>query len=308
MKHIYAVGETILDIIFRDGQPQAAKPGGSSFNASISLGRLGAPITFISEMGNDRVGDLIEDFMESNGVDAGLVSRYDKGKSAIALAFLNHRSDAEYEFYKDYPHQRLQMKFPDIQKDDLLMFGSFYALNPGIRDRMRTLLENARSAGAILVYDPNFRSSHLDQRDELLPLIMENLDYADVIRASDEDLENIFGVADADAAWDLVAPRCHTLIYTANSSGVFLCNRQGKLKVEVEHIEPLSTIGAGDTFNAGILYGIWKAGLGKSALEGMAAADWEPLLKQAAAFSSQVCMSYDNYLPRAYAEGIKRQD
>lgn len=306
MTQIYAVGETILDIIFRDGQPQAAKPGGSSFNASISLGRLGAPITFISEMGSDKVGDLIQDFMESNGVDAGLVSRYQKGKSAIALAFLNHRSDAEYEFYKDYPHQRLQMKFPEFQKDDLFMFGSFYALNPGIRERMRILLQKARSAGAILIYDPNFRSSHLDQRDELLPLILENLAYADIIRASDEDLENIYGVKDADAAWDLIRPHCHTLIYTANSSGVVLCNKQGKLKVEVEHIEPLSTIGAGDTFNAGILYGIWKAGLKRADLEGMAAKNWEPFLRQAAAFSAQVCMSYENYLPLAYATGVKQ--
>jgi len=66
MQQIYAIGETILDIIFRDQQPRVARPGGSSFNASITLGRLNAPITFISEMGADRVGDLIKEFMEKN--------------------------------------------------------------------------------------------------------------------------------------------------------------------------------------------------------------------------------------------------
>ncbi len=164
---IYAVGETILDIIFKGVEPQAAKPGGSSFNAAITLGRLGAPINFISEMGDDKVGDLIQGFMEENGVEAKFISRFRQGQSAIALAFLNEKSDAEYQFYKDYPAQRLEVEFPDFQKDDLLMFGSFYALNPGIRPRVKELLEKALSAGSTIVYDPNFRSSHLAERDEL---------------------------------------------------------------------------------------------------------------------------------------------
>ena len=147
MRNIFAVGETILDIIFKDGQPVAAKPGGSSFNAAITLGRLGAPVTFIPEMGNDHVGDMIQAFLTENGVDSRYVSRYAEGQSAIALAFLNQKSDAEYQFYKDYPHQRLDIEFPDFNADDLLMFGSFYALNPGIRPRVKLLLEKAQAGG-----------------------------------------------------------------------------------------------------------------------------------------------------------------
>jgi fructokinase len=148
----------------------------------------------ISEMGNDRVGDLIEEFMEENGVGTGSLSRYEQGQSAIALAFLNSRSDAEYQFYKDYPHQRLNVPFPKFKREDMLLFGSFYALNPGIRPRVETLLETARQSGMAMLYDPNFRSSHLAERDELIHLIIRNMEYASVVRASDEDLENIFEV------------------------------------------------------------------------------------------------------------------
>ena len=181
MQHIYAVGETILDIIFKDDQPRAAKPGGSSFNASITLGRLGAPITFISEMGKDKVGDLIQNFMEKNGVDADYLSRYEQGQSAIALAFLNDKSDAEYQFYKDYPHQRLDVEFPEFKRDDLLMFGSFYALNPGIRPRVKELLQKAMKAGATIMYDPNFRSTHSPERDDLIDVIKENMGFAFIV-------------------------------------------------------------------------------------------------------------------------------
>lgn len=305
MKQIFAVGETILDIIFKDGQPRAAKPGGSSFNAAITLGRLGAPVTFISEMGKDRVGDMIGKFLEENGVDSSHVSRYEKGQSAIALAFLNDKSDAEYQFYKDYPNQRLDVDFPDFNADDLLVFGSFYALNPGIRPRVKVLLEKARAAGAMVIYDPNFRSSHLAERDELMSMILENIEYATIVRASDEDMLNIFGVDKAHDAWEKIKSRCSALIYTANAHGVQLITGDLDLWVEVEPITPVSTIGAGDTFNAGLLYGIWINGYSREDISKLGKTEWEHLIQRAVSFSREVCLSYDNYLPAAYASEVK---
>lgn len=296
-KHIYAVGETILDIIFRDGQPRAARPGGSSFNAAITLGRLGAPVTMISEMGNDRVGDLIASFMTENGVDTGSISRYEEGQSAIALAFLNQESDAEYQFYKDYPHQRLQVEYPEFGSDDLLLFGSFYALNPGIRPRLKRLLQKASEAGVLVLYDPNFRSTHLAEREDLLPVIMENMEFATMVRASDEDLLNIFHVKRAEEAWEQVKAHCKVLIYTANAHGVTLMTEHLRMHLEVEAIEPLSTIGAGDTFNAGIIYGLYLRGVRREQIGALGRKEWEQILKGAMAFSKEVCLSYDNYLP-----------
>jgi len=302
---IYAVGETILDIIFKGVEPQTAKPGGSSFNASITLGRLGAPITFISEMGNDRVGDLIQDFMEQNGVDANYLSRFEEGQSAIALAFLNEQSDAEYQFYKDYPHQRLAVEFPEFQADDLLMFGSFYALNPGIRPRVKVLLEKAARAGATIVYDPNFRSTHNPERKALIPDIEENMAYATIVRASDEDLRNIFQARTPDEAWERVGKHSDVLIYTANAEGVDVRTASLSFHMEVERIEPLSTIGAGDTFNAGLLYGIWLRDYKKEQMGALDRSQWEELIEKAILFSREVCLSYENYLPLEIAEQYK---
>jgi fructokinase len=305
---IYAVGETILDIIFKGVEPQTAKPGGSAFNASITLGRLGAPINFISEMGNDKVGDLIQEFMEENGVKANYMSRYPHGHSAIALAFLNEKSDAEYQFYKDYPAQRLAVEFPEFQKDDLLMFGSFYALNPGIRPRVKELLEKAESAGATIMYDPNFRSTHLPERDDLVPVIKENMGYATLVRASDEDLVNIFETESPDEAWEKLSSFTDALVYTANAGGVYLRTASLSFHMEVERIEPVSTIGAGDTFNAGLLYGLWKKGYKREEIKALERAQWEELIGTSIQFSREVCLSFDNYLPHGYAEHYKQID
>lgn len=84
MRKVIGIGETILDILFRDGQPQAAVPGGSVYNAVISLGRMGVNVIFISETGNDKVGDLILDNMRRNGVNTDYVNVFSDGKSPVS--------------------------------------------------------------------------------------------------------------------------------------------------------------------------------------------------------------------------------
>lgn len=96
MRKIFGIGETVLDIIFKDGQPQAAKAGGSVLNSMVSMGRMGLPASFISEYGADDVGKLIDDFLRKNGVDTSYVHRFKEGSTALALAFLDEKNDAHY--------------------------------------------------------------------------------------------------------------------------------------------------------------------------------------------------------------------
>ena len=150
MRKVIGIGETILDILFKDSQPTAAVPGGSVFNGIISLGRLGVNVTFISETGNDKVGDIILKFMRENGVSIDHVNVFPEGKSPVSLAFLNEQNDAEYLFYKDYPRLRLDVTMPEIHRDDIVMIGSYYAVTPQLRDKVKELLDKAREKGAII--------------------------------------------------------------------------------------------------------------------------------------------------------------
>ncbi len=112
MRRIYGIGETVYDIIFKDGAPQAAKPGGSVLNSMVSLGRTGLPVSFISEYGKDDVGSLIDRFLNDNGVNTSTVYRYNDANTSLALAFLDEKNDAHYTFYKDFPGKRLMWIFP----------------------------------------------------------------------------------------------------------------------------------------------------------------------------------------------------
>lgn len=305
MRKVIGIGETILDIIFRDEQPTVAVPGGSVFNGIVSLGRTGVPICFISETGNDRVGNIILRFMRDNNISTDYVNVFPDGKSPVSLAFLNERSDAEYIFYKDYPKQRLDVIYPQINEDDIVVIGSYYALNPVLREKVVELLEQAREKKAIIYYDPNFRSSHKDEAIKLAPTIIENLEYANIVRGSQEDFFYMYNLRDADKIYkDKIKFYCSNFLCTAGSEEIVLRTKTLAKEYDIPPLDALSTIGAGDNFNAGIVYGLLKYDIRYEDLNTISEATWDKIIRYGMEFASEVCKSFDNSVSKEFAERI----
>lgn len=306
MRKVIGIGETILDILFRDGQPQAAVPGGSVYNDVISLGRMGQNVTFISETGNDRVGEMILANMRENGVDTANVNVFPEGKSPVSLAFLNERNDAEYIFYKDYPRQRLEVNMPEISSDDIIMIGSYFAITPVLRDKVKELLDRAHDAGAIIYYDVNFRSTHANEAIKLMPTIIENFEYADILRGSTEDFQNMFRQPDADKVYsDHVEFYCPNFICTDADGDVRLRTKHVCKDYPVTPLKAVSTIGAGDNFNAGVVYGLLKYRVRLADLAELTEADWDAIIRCGMDFSADVCKSVSNSVSKEFAESYR---
>lgn len=302
MRKVIGIGETILDIIFAGDQPKKAVPGGSVFNGLVSLGRLGTPVVLISELGQDHIGEYICQFMKENHIDTHYVDRYPKGKSPLSLAFLNERSDAEYTFYHDYPVMRLEVPLPPIMKDDLFVFGSFYAVNPLLRSKVVEFLEHAKKSEALIYYDPNFRTAHVHEAVRLHSTFIENFEYADIIRGSDEDFMNIFEESDMQRVYDNnLRFYCPYLITTHADKGVNLYTPSFQKHFDVPAISALSTIGAGDNFNAGIQQGLLKHNIRKEDLPQLTPEMWEAIIRCGIDLASEVCQSYDNYISVDFA-------
>ena len=306
MRKVYGIGETVLDIIFKNGQPQAAKAGGSVLNSAISMGRMNLPVSFISEYGLDDVGDLIDNFLNANGVNSSYVCRFSDGSTALALAFLNENNDARYTFYKQFPEKRLDIEFPVIEKDDIVQCGSFYAIWPEIREKFKKFISSARDKGALILYDPNFREGHLSELSTLKPLIIENMKMTTLLRGSDEDFRNIFGVNSVDEAWEVAKNYCSCLVYTANADGVSVRTTSYSGKFPVHKIVPVSTIGAGDNFNAGMLTAIYQNNIKGEDLAKVGEAEWTKIITMAVNFATHVCLSYENYVSEEFASELKK--
>ncbi|NQT76349.1 MAG: carbohydrate kinase [Bacteroidetes bacterium] len=302
MSRIYAIGETIYDIIFKNDKPVTAKAGGSMLNTAVSLGRLGLPISFISEYATDHAGNIIDEFLANNGVDTSYNYRYDEGKTPISLAFLNEQNDARYSFYKLYPEKRLAIALPEFKTGDIVLFGAFYSLMPEIRRQLISFVTAASAAGAIIMYDPNMRSPHKDEIESLKEFIYENLSLADIVRGSDEDFNTIFNLDKGADAYDILGKYdCNHLIYTKSNIGVEIYSPGGIAMAEIPDVNVVSTIGAGDSFNAGVIYELFISG---EKLQDISSEGLEKIVKTAIKFGSHVCTHYDNYISEDFAASI----
>ena len=255
---VIGIGETVLDILFKDDQPQKAVPGGSTFNSIVSLGRAGVPCAMVTEAGGDHIGDIICRYLQDNGVSSEYVCRHENVKSHISLAFLDENNDAQYIFYKDHASVSLDGKLPVITKDDVVLFGSFFAINPAIRPVVGGLLRSAHEAGAWLYYDVNFRKNHIADLPDVKDNIEENMTLANVVRGSMEDFWYLYALSDAEEIYSCVSRHCRKLILTDGAKPIRVFTPEGCETFPVQPVETVSTVGAGDNFNAGYIYAMMQ--------------------------------------------------
>lgn len=304
MRRVIGIGETILDILFKNHQAVSSVPGGSTFNSMISLGRAGVSSCLLSEIGDDKVGGMVRSFLRENRVNDSYLTEYPDHKSPISLAFLDEHNNATYSFYKE-PFKQTDWECPTIGSDDIILFGSYYALNPDMRYKVTTLLEKAHKAGAIIYYDVNFRRNHAGEAIKLMSTVIENFEYADIVKGSDEDFEVLYRIAEGSKIFkEKVDFYCPRLIYSRGSQGVDLYSRTLTKHYSIEPVTPVSTIGAGDNLNAGILYGLIKYRIHRNDLDSLSERDWDDIIRCGLEFAAETCRQADNYISREFAEKI----
>lgn len=294
---VYAIGETIYDIIFRKNEPVAARAGGSMLNTAVSLGRCGLKAGMITELGDDQVGGLIQSFLAGNGVETTLVHAIKGFRTPVSLAFLDEEGNAQYSFYKDYPKERLAIRWPEPQAGDLVLFGSFYSLDPAVRTEIIPFIRAASENGAMVFYDPNIRKNHLKALRKLMPSIGENISLSTIVRGSDEDFMNIFGLSDGAEIFNSIRSLgCGCLLITRGSAGAELFTDRIRIQLPAPETDAVSTIGAGDSFNAGIIYGLFKKEITVRELPEISEGDWRVIIGYGLEFAAEVCGGFENYI------------
>lgn len=309
-RKIVGIGETVLDIIFREDHPVEAVPGGSTFNAMISLGRTavkafpGVRILMVTETGSDHVGDIVVSFMEGNGVSSSAVTRNPGTQTHVSLAFLDENNDAHYQFYKDHGSASIKEDSLDclsFNAGDIVVFGSYFAINPRLRHHILALLKAAREAGAVIYYDVNFRKNHLADLGETFSFIEENCRLSDFVRGSAEDFGYLFNTSDPETIFrDHISSLCRNFICTCGAGPVHVFSDGFHGVYPVKPVNTVSTIGAGDNFNAGFVYGMLAGGVAENGTPELSPLVWDRLVDTAEQFSANVCRSIFNYVDRDF--------
>jgi len=292
--NIYAIGESLIDIILSDDETVSAKPGGSMLNACISLGRLGHHVHFLTEFGNDKAGDKIATFLNDNHVNSEYSIHHAGRKTTLALAWLDKSGNASYSFYQDLPDEAPEIMIPDFKQGDILLFGSFYSIRQRNRKNIEKLLNSAHKAGATIIYDPNIRPSKIKDTPDSGEQIFDLIAKSDIVKGSDEDFNYIYQNTNQLDILRQLEKQGTLFFLTSGKNGVEVVYQGIVTHHEIPNIVPISTIGAGDNFNVGIIHALISKQLSKPyALDSLSV-----MAEEGIKLAVEVCLRTENYIAR----------
>jgi len=257
---ILCCGEALIDMLPRkttEGEDAfAPHAGGSVFNTAVALGRLGAPTGFLSGISTDLFGRILDETLAASKVDASLAIRSNR---PTTLAFVTLTDgQAQYAFYDENTAGRMigVDDLPDIPDAVEAMFFGGISLPPDPCGGTYESLMRREAGARVTMIDPNIRPSFITDEPAYRARIGRMLGVATIVKSSDEDLDWL-GMTPAD----LLAAGAKLVCLTEGSKGVTAYWPGGETFVAAKKVKVVDTVGAGDTFSAGVLAGLHADGL-----------------------------------------------
>jgi fructokinase len=246
------VGESLIDeVTAGDGDPQP-HVGGSPLNVAVGLARLGLPVQFLTRHGADTYGRMVDNHLRANAVLAPLGA--DGQPTSVAAARLDSSGAARYEFNLHWELPGMDERLGALLDGTTMVHtGSIAAmLMPGADDVLAAV--RAAHPHATVSYDPNCRPTIIQDVGYARERAEQFVALADVVKASDEDLEWLYpgrDVRDSATEWLGLGPSM--VLVTRGARGPWGIARSGQTQVPAPAVHVADTVGAGDSFMAAVL-------------------------------------------------------
>jgi len=276
MAGVLVVGESLIDVVQRPDGTTVEHAGGSAANVAVALARLGRPVQFLTAYGDDDHGVAVARHLNQSAVGVVGEPRC-LPRTATATATLNPDGSASYSFDIEW---RLG-EVPDLQPLAVHTCSIGAVLEPGASD-VRRLLEQLRP-GATVSYDVNARPAVTGAGPDLVRAVEDVVALADLVKASDEDLEVLYPGEPVDlAATRLLGLGPSAVVVTRGRKGSWWFSEGQRVDGASYETDVVDTIGAGDTFGAGILDALADLDALGGRLTGLTTEEIESVLRHAA--------------------------
>lgn len=263
---ILCCGEALIDMLPREtaaGEAAfAPHAGGAVFNTAIALGRLGVRTEFFSGLSSDLFGAQLAAALAASGVGSGLAHVSDR---PTTLAFVTlSGGQARYAFYDENTAGRMLGAADLPAPPDGLraaFFGGISLVAEPCGTAYETLALRLAQAGHVVMLDPNIRPGFIRDEAAYRARIARMIAAATIVKLSDEDLDWLTGGAErAAAVAALLAQGPKLLCITEGARGATGYTGTQAVSVAAVPVQVADTVGAGDTFNAGVLAALDRAG------------------------------------------------
>jgi fructokinase len=290
------IGEALIDLV-PHGAPgdYRAHTGGSPFNVAVALARLGNRTALMARLADHGFGEILRDRAALEGIDLGAAARAAE-PATLAVVSVDGPGQASYEFYLEGTAD-WQWTIAELRKrpreTEILHFGSIASWTPPGSERIDQLIRELRARNRTLVsYDPNVRPAVLASPRRARALVERSVRRAHVVKASREDLNWLYpswSVDDVSLRWSELGA---ALVVVTDGADGAIAERKGAspLRRPGRAIEVVDTIGAGDSFTAGLLSGLLRRGLhAPERLAGISEPALAEVVDEAVLVSSMTC-------------------
>lgn len=261
---IVVAGEALVDLVpaksTLDGEPGALLPrlGGGPYNVAVTVGRLGAPVSFLSRISADDFGEALVNRLKLSNVDTSHLQRGPE-PTTLAVTSLGPDGGARYTFYAEGTADRFFQAPDELPEMTMLSLGTLsLVLEPGASAYEQVM----RRADALTVLDPNVRPVLIDDPGAYRARFASWLPDVDLLKLSEEDAEWIAEKDAVEAAeeWHRRGPAA--VVLTRGSKGLAVVAGSGELiEVPATRAQVVDTIGAGDTVHGALLSWLYTKGV-----------------------------------------------
>lgn len=262
---ILSCGEALIDMLPRQSPAGEAcfapHAGGSVFNTAIALGRLGARAGFLSGISTDLFGAVLIERLAASGVDAGLSIRSDRPTTLAFVTLVD--GHASYAFYDENTAGRMiaPEDLPALPAEVTALFFGGISLPVDPCGGTYEALMTREAATRVTMLDPNIRPGFIRDAAAYRARLGRMIARADIVKLSDEDLRWLEGPGEIAALARGLLSRGPKLIFvTEGSTGAHGFSAELSLFEPAHRVRVVDTVGAGDTFNAGVLAALDRAG------------------------------------------------
>ena len=263
---ILSCGEALIDMLPRETLAGEAAfvpyAGGAVFNTAIALGRLGAPSGFFTGLSTDLFGQILDRTLAASGVDTTLCARSARPTTLAFVTLVN--GQATYAFYDENTAGRLlsTADLPALPASiDTLFFGGISLVNDPAATAYETLQAHAGAAGRVTMIDPNIRPGFIQDAAACRARINRMIAAADIVKLSDEDLRWLYGDGQPDDLARAILSKGPKVVFiTEGAKGARALSATQDRFVAATPVTVADTVGAGDTFNAGVLAALHDRG------------------------------------------------
>lgn len=268
---VTALGELLIDFTEYGKSNSGMRlfeqnPGGAVANTACQVAKLGKKAAFIGKTGNDMHGIFLSKILQDVGVNISGLVMDDNVFTTLAFVSLSDSGERSFSFARkpgaDTMLEKSEIDLEIINNSEILHIGSLSMTNEPARSATLYAINEAKKAGAIISYDPNYRSSLWTNRDAAIKQMRSLLPFVDIIKISDEETELITNIQNPeDAAIKLLDIGISCVVVTLGKFGALVSTKEGMNRVPTFENEVVDTTGAGDSFWGAFLYCLADNGL-----------------------------------------------